>query len=629
MNSRLAHRPCSPKWATGLVARAFAFSCALFGASWGATVSNPFLWSDIPDLSIVRVGNDFYMSHTTMHLAPGVPIMKSTDLVNWKTVGYCYSTLTNSDQMNLNSGKNAYGKGSWASSIRYKDGTFHVLVPSYTTNKTHLYSTKDVEKGPWKEVQFPFYHDPSLHLDDDGRNYVVYGGGDIKIVELNADLSGVKSGGVNKTLITNPASIAGTSFNVQAEGAHIEKVGGYYYVFTITWPSGGGRTELVHRSKTLTGTYEGKIALNSQGVAQGSVIQDAKGNWWGYLFQDNGSVGRSPWIMPVTWSADWPVFNGGAAPKTLTMTTNDAAGTGIVTADNFNSTSMKLEWQWNHNPDNAKWSLSARPGHYRITSGRVDAQVVDAKNTLTQRSFGPKSVGRTVVDVANLKDGDVAGLVALQDAYGYVGVKKTGTTRSVVMVNANTQVASVEINQDRVFLRVDMDFTNKTDKATFYYSLDSTTWKAIGNTLQMSYKLTHFVGYRFGLFNYATKAAGGYADFDWFKIGASATTEIDLYPLSALGPKPLAVAARPLEFTTSPSGTGHFLSAGYELAHAGQVEILLTTPQGRVLERLAEGRQEAGTHVAGSGSSLPQGHYVLVGRIDGTTVDSRSIAVTK
>ena len=103
-----------------------------------ATVTNPFLWADIPDPSIVLVGTDFYMSHTTMHLAPGVPIMKSTDLVHWKTVGYAYSTLANTDAMNLANGKNAYGKGSWASSLRYRNGTFYVLVPSYTTGRTHL-----------------------------------------------------------------------------------------------------------------------------------------------------------------------------------------------------------------------------------------------------------------------------------------------------------------------------------------------------------------------------------------------------------------------------------------------------------------------------------------------------------
>ena len=135
-----------------------------------------------------------------MHMAPGVPIMKSTDLVNWRTVGYAYSTLVKNDQMNLTNGKNAYSQGSWASSIRYKDGVFYVLTFSYTSGKTHLYSTTDVEKGPWKEVQFLRHITIRRFLwDSDGRNYIVYGGSDIRIVELNSDMTALKSGGLNKT----------------------------------------------------------------------------------------------------------------------------------------------------------------------------------------------------------------------------------------------------------------------------------------------------------------------------------------------------------------------------------------------------------------------------------------------
>jgi len=596
-----------------------------------ASVANPFLWADIPDPSIVRVGDVYYMSHTTMHMAPGVPIMKSSDLANWKTVGYCHSILVSNDNMNLANGQNAYGKGSWASSIRYKSGTFHVLVPSYTTGKTHLYSTADVEKGPWKEVQFPFYHDPSLHLDDDGRNFVVYGTGDIKLVQLNAGLTATQSGGVNKTIVSAAAikSLLGVSSPILvSEGSHIEKINGYYYVFLISWPNAAGydgRTELVFRSKTIDGTYEGKVVHSSKGVAQGSVVQDKDGNWWGYLFQDNGSVGRSPWIMPVTWTNDWPVFNGGVSPASVTMNVNSSSGTGIVTSDDFSGATPKLEWQWNHNPDNARWSLTARPGWYRVTTGRVDAQVVDARNTFTQRSFGPKCSGRTAVDVANLKDGDVAGLVALQEVYGYVGVKKSGTTRSVVMVNANTQVASVDIAQDRVYLRIDMDFTNRTDKATFYYSLDSANWKAIGNTLQMSYKLTHFMGYRFGLFAYATKAAGGMADFDWFQIGTGATQAIDLYPkpVSVLRPERPGFALRTW------MRQADVLSIRYALPRSGDVAMSLRDARGAVVARFAqrgsEGEQVARLSMAG----IPDGRYLLVSTVDGATVGTWPLSLVR
>ncbi len=506
--------------------------------SFAETVQNPIIWADIPDPSIIRVGNEYYMSHTTMHMAPGVPIMKSKDLVNWRTVGYAYSTLVNNDQMNLNNGKNAYSQGSWASSIRYKDGVFYVLTFSYTSGKTHLYSTTNVEKGPWKEVQFsPAFHDPSLFMDSDGRNYIVYGGSDIRIIELNSDMTALKSGGLNKILIPNAQSMVG-SYIVNAEGAHIEKINEWYYVFLICWPSSGydGRTVLVYRSRKIDGTYEGKVAHSSKGVAQGSVIQTEDGSWWGYLFQDNGSVGRSPWLMPVTWQNDWPVFNGGVSPNTINIPLNTSPGTtGVVSSDDFSSSVMKLEWQWNHNPDNKNWSLTERPGYYRIKTSRIDAQVVDAKNSLTQRSFGPKCSGRIAMDVSGMKDGDVAGLCAFQYGYGYVGVKKTGTALSVVMINAKsgspTEIASKPINQNRIYLRVDMDFTNRTDKATFFYSLDSLSWLPIGNTLQMSYDLKHFMGYRFALFNYATKNTGGHVDFDWFEIGSSYTDVIKLNEL--------------------------------------------------------------------------------------------------
>lgn len=594
------------------------------------TVSNPFLWADIPDPSIVRVGDYFYMSHTTMHFAPGVPIMKSADLAYWRTVGYAYKTLINNNQMNMDGGQNAYGKGSWASSIRYKDGTFYVLVPSYTSNKTHLYTTADVEKGPWKEVQFSFYHDPSLHLDEDGRNFVVYGSGDIRIVQLNSTLTGTQSGGINKILIPSSAlkALIGSSPILVGEGAHIEKINGWYYVFIICWPNGGGfdgRTELAFRSKTIDGTYEGKVVHSSKGVAQGSVVQDKNGKWWGYLFQDNGAVGRSPWVMPVTWANDWPSFNGGTSPTTVTIPNASSVGMGHVTSDDFTGSTMKLEWQWNHNPDNARWSLTAKTGVYRITTGRVDAQVVNAKNTLTQRSFGPKSSGRTAVDVANLKDGDVAGLVALQEVYGYVGVKKTGTARSVVMVNANSQIASVDINQDKVYLRVDMDFTNRTDKATFFYSLDSITWKSIGNTLSMKYNLTHFTGYRFGLFAYSTKAAGGYADFDWFKIGASANEVLDLYTLTSVDPLQRTKPAT--SFRCDP--TGSVLSLGYGLSESGRATISLYDGRGRLVQRVLDRVQDAGEYsFEHPTSGLPEGRYLVVAKM-GSVTESRSIAIMK
>lgn len=143
---------------------------------------------------------------------------------------------------------------------------------------------------------------------------------------------------------------------------------------------------------------------------------------------------------------------------------------------------------------------------------------------LTQRTFGPECSGTVTVDVSNMKDGDVAGLAALQKRYGMVGVKRMGDTRSIIMVSNGSESpvepASIPLTQNSVTLRVDCDFKERTDKATFHYSLDGQTWTTIGRPLQMAYSLSHFMGYRFALFNYATKTAGGFVDFDYFRVSS-------------------------------------------------------------------------------------------------------------
>src|SRR5690606_18300349 len=123
------------------------------------TARNPVIYADVPDLSMIRVGDTYYMSSTTMHMSPGIPIMKSKDLINWTLASYVYDTLDDIDELNLNNGKSTYGRGSWASSIRFHDSTFYVSTFSGTTGKTYIFSTKDIEKGPWKKVSFK----PSLH----------------------------------------------------------------------------------------------------------------------------------------------------------------------------------------------------------------------------------------------------------------------------------------------------------------------------------------------------------------------------------------------------------------------------------------------------------------------------------
>ena len=361
------------------------------GIAFAATVNNPIMYVDSPDPSIVRVDDAYYMVTTTMHFAPGVPVFKSTDLAQWRTVGYAYQTLTNNNNMNLNNA-DAYGKGSWASSIRYHKGFFYVLTPSYTTNKTHLYKTADVENGPWSEVTLPFYHDPSLFFDDDGTVWVFYGSGDqISYVQLNDDASGVKAGGksgklggVSVNRVTNTSN-----YYVQQEGSHMEKVNGEYYLFTISWPAGSCRTEIVYRSKNLLDGFSGRIFLQDNGVAQGGIFDTPEGKWYALLFRDSGPVGRMSHLVPMVWKDGWPEPEGGTkkAPSTLNLPESPLPGYGMVTSDDFETEELALEWQFNHNPDNKNWSLTANPGYYRITTSRTDSRVQNAKNTLTMRTL--------------------------------------------------------------------------------------------------------------------------------------------------------------------------------------------------------------------------------------------------
>ena len=485
---------------------------------------NPNIWADVPDMSVVRVGDVYYMSSTTMHLNPGVPIMKSTDLVNWEVVNYAHTALdSNNNALNMN-GANAYSRGTWASSINYKDGTFYVTSFSYTTNRTYIWRTNNIEGGSWTQTVLPaLYHDASLLLDDDGRNYLAYGHDDIRLVEINDDFTGVKAGGVNQQIITKASSVAGSNFILTAEGTQIQKINGWYYVSNICWPSGSSRTQIIHRSKSITGPYEGRVALQDRGVAQGQYISTAEGDWYLYAFRDSGAVGRIPWLVPVTWQDDWPVVGvDGKAPQTLGFEVEDKGMQGIVRSDEFSTSPLDLVWQWNHNPDPAGWSLSERPGYLRITNTRTDSSFTATRNTLTQRMFGPTSTGVVAIDVSGLKDGDTAGIGALQSKYGFVGVTQNGSNRAVTMVNAQTgmpqEVERVPLDTDLVYLRVHGDFRNQVDDATFAYSLDGTTWRDIGNTLQMSYDLAHFMGYRFALFNFGSKSSGGYADFDFFHV---------------------------------------------------------------------------------------------------------------
>ena len=557
------------------------------------TYTNPFIFADVPDMSIIRVGDVFWMASTTMHMAPSVPIMKSYDLINWETVSYCYFTMEDTDNNKLDGNNHMYSLGTWASSLRYRDGKFYLVVPSPTSHKTYFFHNDDPENKPWTRYEHnERFHDCGLILDDDGRNWLVWNANPLYIIELNKDVTGVMPGAERSIVIPNlhaPHPETGiTPSGGLAEGAQFEKIDGTYYIFSINWPRGNPRSVVCHRSKSLEGPWESKVVAmegilhdgsstgtdgRGGGPAQGSIVDDGNGNWWGCVFRDSGPVGRAPWTVPITWTDGWPMFGkdesgrgsytnlsrGGLKPipgksaKSVVTSDefdNDAKKPQYVDSPkptrvsyvdgeyDYNGSNLKMAWQWNHNPDNRYWSLTERKGWLRLkamlNAAAEEKHLLNARNTLTQRTFGPQSAATIFIDVSKMKDGDEAGLTLFAAKYGSIGVKMEGGNKFLVttlcndwqrghITNAGVESARLPLKGNKIYLKAEGNFTeanvSSVNPGNFFYSYDGKNWGKLGGTLNMVYSINnHFMGYRFGLYNFAKTAEGGYVDFDYFRI---------------------------------------------------------------------------------------------------------------
>ncbi len=489
-------------------------------------VTNPIIWADLPDPDVIRVGDMYYMVSTTMFAMPGGPILKSKDLVHWELVSHIFNTIEDNDIYRLNDGKHAYGKGQWATSLKYYRGRFYACFVCHDMKRTYIYSTENIEKSGWdRTVLEDVFHDMSFLFDED-KAYLIYGNGEIYIVELKNDLSGLKEGGINRLLFSTPSGNMG----LRCEGCRAYQRNGFYYLLFIDWPKDGNRRRRVacYRSKSLLGKYEWKILLDddmgyrNQGIAQGILIDTPEGDWYSILFQDHGAVGRIPYLIPAAWEEEWPVIGwNGKVPATFEIPMEPFAARPLVISDSFNHTENRLElqWEWNHNPSEHCWSFVDRPGYLRLRTENIAKDILSARNTLTERTSGPRCSFSVALETGGLKPGDYAGLVALQGNFGTIGVKADGNGNREVLVcgrDADGQQMvkdAVPISQMNVYLRIVFDYENDRDKASFFFSEDGVSWKAARWELQMKFTLDLFIGCRIGVFCYSENVAGGYADF--------------------------------------------------------------------------------------------------------------------
>ena len=532
--------------------------------SWTAdngngTFTNPLFYDEFSDPDILRVGDDYYLAGTTMHAVPGLVILHSKDLVNWENISYCFDRFDfNDDAFSLKNHKEIYGQGVWAPAIRYANGQFYVFT-NINGKGLQCYTSKDI-RGPWKHhnMQGRIY-DLSVLFDDDGKIYAIHGYGEVKCTELKPDMSGPKEE-TERVIIPEG--------NAVGEGHHMYKINGMYYLISTDYKP-NGRT-LCSRSKSIWGPYEtititadetfgyhaapltqvprgvkyrigedgtpfgipsvDKDATACTNIHQGGIVEDQSGQWWALLMMDFHSIGRTVTLAPITWKDGWPMLglegNLGRAPRTWLKPNVQSVAVPRQQAkpfapyqrsEDFNGKTLGRVWQWNHNPDDSKWSL--KKGRLRFQSMPAE-QLMWARDTLTQRVIGPTSVATVELYTKGMKDGDVAGLGNINVPCSWIGIVKEGkslTLRCFEQLTNDTIDAPVELMDGKIWLRMVGNFDK--DSAHYEWSLNGTDFHEMGREMPLSYQLITFQGSRHALFAFNHKGKqGGYAEFDNFTV---------------------------------------------------------------------------------------------------------------
>jgi len=532
--------------------------------SWTAdngngTFTNPLFYDEFSDPDILRVGDDFYLAGTTMHTVPGLVILHSKDLVNWENISYCFDRFDfGDDSFSLKNHKEIYGQGIWAPCIRYANGQFYVFS-NVNGKGLQCYTAKDIH-GPWTHHNMKGnIYDLGVLFDDDGKVYAIHGYGTVKCTELQPDMSGPVEG-TERVIIPEGNGVG--------EGHHMYKIDGMYYLISTDYKP-NGRT-LCSRSKSIWGPYETRVITADENYGyhaasltqvprgekyrigqdgtkfalgpvdkdatactnahQGGIVQATDGSWWALFMQDFHSIGRTVCLMPMTWKDGWPMVglegNLGRAPRTWfkpglqpDAVSQQQASTFAPYNRNesFDGKKLGRVWQWNHNPEEKMWSLKG--GRLRLNTMPAE-QLMWARNTLTQRVIGPKSITTVELYVKGMKDGDVCGLGNINVPCSWIGIVQTGKAsvlRCFEQLTNDTVDVPITFPEGKIWLRSIGDYDN--DQAQYAYSTDGKNFQTLGRMMPLSYQLISFQGSRHALFAFNVKGKnGGYAEFDNFTV---------------------------------------------------------------------------------------------------------------
>ncbi|KOV61409.1 hypothetical protein ADL01_31130 [Streptomyces sp. NRRL WC-3618] len=511
----------------GLLPQSRAAAATPPAGTWGdqgdGTYVNPVLPGDFSDWDCIRVGADYYGITSTFGYSPGVAVLHSTDLVNWRTLGGAVDDVTrigpelNWDRMNR------FGRGVWAGAIRFHAGRYWVYFN--TPDEGFFMTSAPSPTGPWEPLTSVWrtsgWDDPCPFWDDDGQGYLVtthYSDSyKINLFKLSED---------GKSLVGSPTVIH------QSPGSEANKLykinGLYYHLFSEVKPE--GRVLMMNRGSSLTGPFETR-QLEHVNVSvdrepnQGGLVQTPDGSWYFVTHHGHGDwEGRPLSLLPVTWVDGWPILGSVGADGIGNMVWTGqvpAGGTpglpvdalpGVVTSDLFTDTRLKPQWEWYYQPRATHWSLTERPGCLRLKAFAPLAanNLTKVGNTLTQRVLRTAGGGTVTVrlELAGLADGQHAGLSHYASAYAGLGVRRSGTTTTIVNnVNGSLTDGPV-ITQNAVWLRTSWTVNGVSQ---FSYSLDGSTFTSFGGTYQLTW--AGYRGDRIGLYTYNPNGTG-YVDVD-------------------------------------------------------------------------------------------------------------------
>jgi len=501
------------------------------------TYKNPILHADYSDPDAVRVGDDFYMTASSFNSAPGLPILHSKDLVNWKLVNYVFAKQPPYNVFD----KTQHGGGVWAPAIRYHNGEFYIFYPDPDFG---IYMTKTKNPaGEWSEPllikEAKGWIDPAPLWDDDGNAYLV--------LAFAGSRAGIKSVLVvsrmshdGTKLLGDPVMVFdGHEIHPTVEGPKFYKRNGYYYIFA---PAGGVSTgwQLILRSKNVFGPYEEKISLAQgktpiNGPHQGAWVTTQTGEDWFLHFQDKAAYGRVVHLQPMKWVNDFPVMgvdadgDGTGEPVLKYKKPNVGKTHPIATppeSDEFNSPQLGLQWQWHANPQQTWAFLYPQKGilqMYSVQQSENFKNLWDAPNLLLQKFPADKFTATTKVTLTSRFEGEKFGLVVMGLDYAHLSVtNRQGKlfVSQAVASNADkgtkeTETAPIELKEKTFYLRVKVE---NDAMCQFSYSADGKTFTRVGTPFKA--REGKWIGAKMGLFfirNGKFNDAGS-AEIDWFRV---------------------------------------------------------------------------------------------------------------